>query len=46
MQAWQNLGDDIPVKRETIRLVADIKLLRTGLKGERHTFSRHRLACR
>ncbi|MEV4196739.1 recombinase family protein [Micromonospora globbae] len=41
--AWQELGDDIPVKREIIRLVADIKLLRAGFKGERRTFGRHRL---
>ena len=46
MQAWQDLGNDIPVKREIIRLVADIKLLRAGFKGERRTFGRHRLACR
>ncbi|WP_018791547.1 recombinase family protein [Salinispora arenicola] len=41
--AWQELGDDIPVKREIIRTVADIKLLRAGFKGERRTFGRHRL---
>ena len=32
--AWQELGDDVPVKREIIRTVADIKLLRAGFKGE------------
>ncbi|MEU8263843.1 hypothetical protein AB0C02_24845 [Micromonospora sp. NPDC048999] len=40
---WQELGDDVPVKREIIRLIADIKLLRAGFKGERRTFGRHRL---
>ncbi|MEW2386528.1 hypothetical protein AB0873_31390 [Micromonospora sp. NPDC047707] len=43
MAAWQELGDDIPVKREIIRTVADIKLLRAGFKGEWRTFGRHRL---
>ncbi|MBB4960251.1 recombinase family protein [Micromonospora polyrhachis] len=41
--AWQVLGDDVAVKREIIRLVADIKLLRAGFKGERRSFGRHRL---
>jgi site-specific DNA recombinase len=41
-QRWAELGDDLAVKREIIRTVADIKLLRAG-KGTRQPFGRHRL---
>lgn len=40
--AWQGLGDDVAVKREVIRAVADIRLLPAG-KGTRRPFGRHRL---
>ncbi|MEV6345932.1 recombinase family protein [Actinoplanes sp. NPDC051851] len=40
--AWAELGDEVAVKREIIRLVADIKLLPAG-KGSRKPFGRHRL---
>ena len=39
---WAELGDEVAVKREIIRLVADIKLLRAG-KGNRAPFGAHRL---
>jgi site-specific DNA recombinase len=40
--AWAELGDEVAVKREIIRTVADIKLLPAG-KGSRQPFGRHRL---
>ncbi|MBO3741647.1 recombinase family protein [Actinoplanes sp. NEAU-H7] len=40
--AWAALGDEVAVKRDIIRLVADIKLLPAG-KGSRRPFGRHRL---
>jgi DNA invertase Pin-like site-specific DNA recombinase len=40
--AWAALGDEVAVKREIIRTVAEIKLLRAG-KGSRVPFGRHRL---
>ncbi|AYF30776.1 resolvase [Micromonospora tulbaghiae] len=43
VQAWQELDGNIPVKREIIRLVADIKLLPAAYKGDRSPFGRHRL---
>lgn len=43
--AWKDLHDDIAVKREIIRLVADIKLLPAG-KGNRRAFGLWRLAWR
>lgn len=39
---WAELGDEVAVKREIIRTVADIKLLRAG-KGTRQPFGAHRL---
>ncbi|MDG4798811.1 recombinase family protein [Micromonospora sp. WMMD1082] len=39
---WAELGDEVAVKREIIRTVADIKLLRAG-KGSRQPFGAHRL---
>jgi DNA invertase Pin-like site-specific DNA recombinase len=39
---WAELGDEVAVKREIIRTVADIKLLRAG-KGNRQPFGAHRL---
>jgi hypothetical protein len=36
------LGDDVAVRREIIKAVADIKLLPAG-KGVRTPFGRHRL---
>jgi|GEM_PF-743817 len=43
--AWAELGDEVAVKREIIRTVAEIKLLPAG-KGTRQLFGRHRLAWR
>lgn len=40
--AWAELGDEVAVKREIIRLVADIRLLPAG-KGSRRSFGRYRL---
>jgi site-specific DNA recombinase len=40
--AWAELGDEVAVKRDIIRLVANIKLLPAG-KGSRKPFGRHRL---
>jgi DNA invertase Pin-like site-specific DNA recombinase len=39
---WAELGDEVAVKREIIRTVADIKLMRAG-KGSRQPFGAHRL---
>ncbi len=41
--AWAALADDLAVKREIIRTVADIELLPAAHKGERRPFGRHRL---
>jgi hypothetical protein len=43
--AWAELGDEVAVKRDIIRLVADIRLLPAG-KGNRRPFGRHRLVWR
>jgi site-specific DNA recombinase len=40
--AWAELGDEVAVKRDIIRLVADIRLRPAG-KGNRRPFGRHRL---
>jgi DNA invertase Pin-like site-specific DNA recombinase len=40
--AWAELGDEVAVKRDIIRLVADIRLIPAG-KGNRRPFGRHRL---
>jgi len=40
--AWAELGDEVAVKRDIIRTVADIRLLPAG-KGNRRPFGRHRL---
>jgi site-specific DNA recombinase len=40
--AWAELGDEVAVKREIIRTVAEIKLRPAG-KGSRRPFGRHRL---
>jgi site-specific DNA recombinase len=40
--AWAALADDLAVKREIIRTVADIELLPAAHKGERRPFGRHR----
>jgi site-specific DNA recombinase len=40
--AWADLGDEVAVKREIIRAIADIRLLPAG-KGRREPFGRHRL---
>ncbi len=40
--AWAALGDEVAVKRDIIRLVADIQLRPAG-KGVREPFTRHRL---
>ncbi len=40
--AWADLDDELAVKRDIIRTVAEIKLLRAG-KGSRVPFGRHRL---
>ncbi|WP_432839073.1 recombinase family protein [Dactylosporangium sp. CA-092794] len=40
--AWAELGDEVAVKRDIIRTVADIRLLPAG-KGSRKPFGRHRL---
>jgi hypothetical protein len=40
--AWAELGDEVAVKRDIIRTVADIRLLPAG-KGSRRPFGRHRL---
>jgi site-specific DNA recombinase len=42
VQAWAELGDEVAVKRDIIRTVADIRLRRAG-KGSRRPFGRHRL---
>lgn len=42
---WAELGDEVARKREIIRVVADIKLLRAG-KGTRQAFGAHRLQWR
>ncbi|MBO3738006.1 recombinase family protein [Actinoplanes sp. NEAU-H7] len=42
VEAWAELGDEVAVKRDIIRLVADITLLPAG-KGSRRPFGRHRL---
>jgi site-specific DNA recombinase len=42
IQAWAELGDEVAVKREIIRVVADIRLL-PAEKGTRRPFGRHRL---
>ena len=42
---WAELGDEVAVKREIIRVVADIRLLRAG-KGSRQPFGAHRLEWR
>ncbi|GIF76884.1 recombinase family protein [Asanoa siamensis] len=41
-QKWADLGDQVAVKREIIRTVADINLLPAG-KGNRRPFGGHRL---
>jgi hypothetical protein len=41
--AWAELDDELALKREIIRTVADIKLLPAAYKGERRPFGRHRL---
>jgi hypothetical protein len=41
-QTWAELEDELAVRRDMIRTVADIKLLRAG-KGTRQPFGRHRL---
>lgn len=41
--AWAALGDEVAVKREIIRVVADIKLKPAAHKGDRRPFGRHRL---
>jgi site-specific DNA recombinase len=41
--AWAELGDEVGVKREIIRTVADIRLLPARFKGDRTPFGRHRL---
>jgi site-specific DNA recombinase len=41
--AWDAIADDLAVKREIIRTVADIELLPAAHKGERRPFGRHRL---
>jgi site-specific DNA recombinase len=43
--AWAELGDEVAVKREIIRTVADIRLKPAG-KGNRRPFGRHRLEWR
>jgi site-specific DNA recombinase len=40
--AWAELGDEVAVKRDIIRTVADIRLKPAG-KGSRKPFGRHRL---
>jgi hypothetical protein len=40
--AWAELGDEVAVKRDIIRTVADIRLVPAG-KGSRKPFGRHRL---
>jgi len=42
VQAWAELDDELAVKRDIIRTVAEIKLLWAG-KGSRVPFGRHRL---
>ncbi|HEY0529970.1 MAG TPA: recombinase family protein [Actinoplanes sp.] len=42
---WAELGDEVARKREIIRAVADIRLLRAG-KGSRQAFGAHRLQWR
>jgi site-specific DNA recombinase len=42
VQAWAELGDEVAVKRDIIRTVADIQLKPAG-KGNRSPFGRHRL---
>jgi hypothetical protein len=42
MARWAEIGDEVARKREIIRTVADIRLLRAG-KGSRQTFGAHRL---
>ncbi|WP_307834758.1 recombinase family protein [Paractinoplanes lichenicola] len=42
VQAWAELGDEVAVKRDIIRTVADIRLKPAG-KGSRRPFGRHRL---
>ena len=42
VQAWAELGGEGAAKREIIRTVAQVKLLRAG-KGTRQPFGRHRL---
>lgn len=39
---WAELGDEVAVKREIIRTVAEIRLLPAG-KGSRQPFGAHRL---
>ena len=43
--AWAELGDEVAVKRDIIRTVADIRLKPAG-KGSRRPFGRHRLEWR
>jgi site-specific DNA recombinase len=43
--AWAELGDEVAVKRDIIRTVADIRLKPAG-KGNRRPFGRHRLEWR
>jgi site-specific DNA recombinase len=45
MAAWTALGDEVAVKRDIIRTVADIRLKPAG-KGNRRPFGRHRLEWR
>lgn len=45
VQRWAELGDEVARKREIIRTVAEIKLLRAG-KGSRQAFGAHRLTWR
>ena len=40
--AWAALGDEVAVKREIIRTLAEIRLIHAG-KGSRRPFGRHRL---
>jgi hypothetical protein len=44
-QRRAELEDELAIKRDIIRTVADIKLLRAG-KGTRQPFGRHRLEWR
>jgi DNA invertase Pin-like site-specific DNA recombinase len=45
VQRWAEIGDEVARKREIIRTVADIRLLRAG-KGTRQPFGAHRLQWR